>query len=154
MKTLRFACEQWLPLPPAAVFPFFADPFNLQAITPPWLDFRVVGSTDATVRLGTEIDYRLRLHGVPLRWKSRITEWDPPHGFTDEQLRGPYRRWVHRHRFAARDGGTHATDTVDYAVLGGALVARLFVARDVERIFAYRREQLAQRFAAAPQPQR
>jgi len=90
---------------------------------------------------GTRIDYRLRLHGVPLRWESRIEEWHPGRGFVDRQLRGPYRLWRHRHSFAARDGGTVVRDEVDYALpLGrlGELAHPLFVRRDLERIFAYR----------------
>ncbi|MFN3407661.1 MAG: SRPBCC family protein [Limisphaerales bacterium] len=153
MKIFTFECEQWLARPVEAVFPFFADARNLQAITPPWLDFQVLTPDPIEMRAGTLIDYKLRVHGVPLRWRTLIREWEPPHRFVDEQLRGPYRQWIHEHTFAARDGGTLARDVVRYAVPGGALVNRWFVRRDVERIFAFRRRELARRFGGHSGPQ-
>ncbi len=132
--------------PLAEVFPFFADARNLEALTPPWLRFEILSPGPVDMRVGALIDYRLRVHGVPLRWRSEITEWDPPHLFVDEQRRGPYRRWRHTHRFAADGDGTRVDDEVDYAVLGGPLVDRLFVRRDLDRIFAFRREALRDRF--------
>jgi ligand-binding SRPBCC domain-containing protein len=95
---------------------------------------------------GTVIDYKLRVHGVPLRWRTLIREWQPPHRFVDEQVRGPYRRWIHEHTFIEKDGGTLARDQVRYSVPGGALIHALFVRRDVERIFAFRRKTLAEFF--------
>lgn len=91
---------------------------------------------------GTIIDYRLRWHGIPLRWQSEITVWEPPHRFVDEQRRGPYRFWRHEHTFSESSGGTVVGDLVEYAVWGGPPVARLFVAPDLERIFSYRHERL------------
>ena len=91
---------------------------------------------------GALIDYRLRVRGIPMRWRTRIDVWDPPHRFVDEQLRGPYRLWVHEHTFENVDGGTLMRDRVRYAVWGGALVNWLVVRRDVEKIFAYRTKQL------------
>ncbi len=122
------------------VFAFFADAFNLERITPPWLRFRILTLPPIEMREGLLIDYALRLHGVPIGWQSEITSWLPPAGFVDEQRRGPYRRWVHAHTFEERAGGTLVRDRVDYAVPGGALVDRLFVRRDLERIFAFRHE--------------
>ena len=90
------------------------------------------------------IDYRLRVHGVPVRWRTEITAWEPPHRFVDDQLRGPYRWWHHEHLFEAVDGGTRAVDRVDYAPTGGRLANRLLVQRDLERIFAYRQRVLAE----------
>ena len=95
---------------------------------------------------GAEIEYRLKVRGFPLRWKSKITVWEPPHRFVDEQLRGPYRIWIHEHRFTDEAGGTLCEDHVQYAPLGGALINKLFVARDVQKIFAYRSERLQQIF--------
>jgi ligand-binding SRPBCC domain-containing protein len=98
------------------------------------------------MRVGPLIDYRIRLHGTPLRWRSEITTWEPPLRFTDEQRRGPYRLWIHQHLFRADGEGTIAEDKVEYAVLGGSLVKRFFVAPDLERIFAYRRQKLSEIF--------
>ena len=128
---------QWFPRRIEHVFGFFADARNLERITPPWLGFQILPPMPA-IEAGTKIDYRIRLHGLPLRWQSEITVWDPPHRFVDEQRRGPYRSWIHEHRFIARDGGTEVRDSVRYSVPGGRLVDRLFVRRDVRRIFEYR----------------
>ncbi len=141
--------EQWLPRPRAEVFPFFADAANLQAITPPWLDFRILTPGPIAMRPGALIDYRLKLRGFPIRWRTKITVWEPPFRFVDRQLKGPYRQWVHEHSFEEKDGGTLCRDRVDYAVPGGALVNRIFVQRDVETIFAYRRGQLERLFPPA-----
>ncbi len=125
------------------VFAFFSDPRNLEALTPPWLHFRVLDCSTPTIAEGTTIDYRLRVHGLPLRWRSVIRSWEPPFRFVDEQLVGPYRTWVHLHTFRETEDGVRVGDRVDYAVPGGALIDRLFVRRDLKRIFDYRRERLA-----------
>jgi len=140
-----------IPLPLEQVFDFFSDPHNLERITPPWLRFRVLGSTTESIQEGTELDYALRLHGVPIRWRSRISAWAPPYRFIDEQLRGPYKAWIHEHEFEDLGQETRMTDRVCYAVPGGSLVNRFFVRPDIERIFRYRAEQLlpALREAAA-----
>lgn len=143
---IEFTSELWLPRPRDEVFPFFAAAANLEAITPPWLSFRILQSTPPAMGQGALIDYRLRIRGIPVRWRSEITAWEPPVRFVDEQRKGPYRAWVHEHRFEERDGGTLVFDRVRYAVPGGRLVDRLFVRRDIEAIFAYRRQQLLDRF--------
>ena len=141
------AREQLLPRPPDEAFAFFADAFNLEAITPPWLGFRVITPGPIEMSAGTLIEYRLRLHGVPVRWLTRIEEWEPPRRFVDVQVRGPYRHWRHTHSFEpAEDGGTVMRDEVRYALpLGrlGSLAGTLFVRRDLERIFDYRRDAVA-----------
>ncbi|MBN1513991.1 MAG: SRPBCC family protein [Phycisphaerae bacterium] len=139
--------ELWLPRPRAEVFPFFANAFNLEMLTPPFLNFRVLTPGPIEMRAGARIDYRLRLHGLPLQWQSEITVWDPPRRFVDEQRRGPYRRWVHEHRFEDRQGGTQVFDSVHYDVYGGPLIERLLVRRDVQNIFAYRHRRLLEIFA-------
>jgi len=139
-----------LPLPPEEVFPFFADAGNLERITPPWLNFSIVTPLPMVMRPGALIDYRLRLHGIPIRWRTEIAEFDPPNGFVDQQLRGPYRLWHHTHRFRAVAGGTLATDEVRYGVPGywplERLVEALFVAPELRRIFDYRTRVICDHF--------
>ncbi len=149
MTIREFKSELWLPLPPAGLFPFFGDAANLDAITPPWLNFRILTLLPIVMREGSLIDYRLRVRGLPLRWRTRISAWQPPHRFVDEQLRGPYRLWIHEHTFDARNGGTLARDSVRYAVPFDALLHRWFVRPDIERIFQFRAAELKRRFAAA-----
>lgn len=146
MRLSTYSSKLWLPRPLSEVFPFFADAKNLQAITPPWLSFEVLTPDPVEMREGTKIDYRLRVRGLPIRWQSEITAWQPSHRFIDEQRRGPYRAWIHEHCFEQCDGGTTAIDNVQYAVWGGRLIEWLFVRRDVERIFEFRRQRLLEIF--------
>lgn len=128
------------------VFGFFAEPRNLARLTPPWLRFRVVGigdkpsDGDPPMCLGLRIHYRISPLGLPQRWTSEITYWDPPRGFVDEQIRGPYRRWRHQHMFVSVAEGTEIIDRVEYALPLGALgrLAHLFVKRQLDAIFDYR----------------
>jgi ligand-binding SRPBCC domain-containing protein len=145
--------EMFVAAPLAQVFAFFSDARNLERITPPWLSFRVVTPPPLDMRPGLHIEYRLRVHGFPLRWQSEIAAWEPPHRFVDVQRVGPYRRWRHEHAFREVDGGTWARDRVEYAAPGGWLAHRLFVDRDVRRIFEYRRGALEREFRKpAPAP--
>ena len=146
VRTHLFECKLWLPAPRETVFPFFADARNLEILTPPWLNFHILTPGEIPMRAGALIDYRLRIHGIPVRWRTEITAWNPPLGFEDEQRRGPYRLWRHTHSFLEKDGGTLCNDRVEYAVLGGALMDRLFVRRDVETIFNYRSVALKNHF--------
>jgi len=143
----RLTAAQWLPRPRDEVFAFFSDAFQLEAITPPLLRFQVLTPPPIVISAGTVIDYRLRVHGIPLRWQSRISVWEPPLRFVDEQVRGPYRCWRHEHTFEESAGGTLCRDVVDYAVVGGRWIEALFVRRDLLRIFAYRQAKLAEVFA-------
>ena len=149
MKVRQFLSELWLPRPRDEVFAFFSDARNLDSITPPWVRFRVVTPGPIAMKAGALIDYKLRVRGFPIRWRTKITEWEPPVRFVDEQLRGPYRLWIHEHEFEPRDGGTLVRDRVRYAVAFDLLVHDLFVRHDVARIFAYRTEQLLRRFGAS-----
>lgn len=145
-----FTRTQTIPRPRAEVFHFFEEARNLEAITPPFLKFRVVTPEPIAMGVGTLIDYRLSLFGVPFKWKTRIDEYVPNERFVDRQLRGPYKKWVHLHTFEdAPNGSTLMTDRVDYEVpLGplGAIARRLFVDRTVRRIFAHRTKVIAERF--------
>jgi len=139
----RLEREQLVPGSVPGVFRFFAEARNLERITPPWLGFEVVTPEPIQMGPGTLIDYRLRVRGVPVRWTSRIEEWETERAFADRQLRGPYRVWHHRHEFEACAGGTVVRDRVRYALpLGplGELARVAVVRRDLERIFDFRRE--------------
>ena len=151
MHVFTLSSRVWLPKPLREVFPFFADARNLEVLTPPWLRFEVLSKGPVAMAEGRRIDYRLRLRGVPVRWQSEITVWEPPKRFIDAQRRGPYRLWVHEHRFDERDGMTLAEDLVRYAVPGGWVADCLFVRRDVRRIFRYRRKKLRSLFGAVPE---
>lgn len=142
--------EQWLPRAIDEVFAFFSRPENLQVITPPWLDFRMVKTPEA---LGARslIRYRLRWHGIPVRWTTEISEWSPPDGFVDRGISGPYALWNHEHRFMQQNGGTTMSDRVTYALPFGGLgeiAHTLAVKRDVEKIFDFRAETMRQLFPA------
>lgn len=149
MRTHRLTSEIALAAPHDEVFAFFSDAANLGALTPEFLQFRVLSPTPIEMRRGARIDYRLTVHGVPLRWQSEITHWLPPWRFVDRQVRGPYRLWVHEHEFEERDGGTLCADRVTWAAEGDWLVGRWLVAPDLEQIFAHRRQALARRFGEA-----
>ena len=144
--------EQPLAAAPDDVFPFFADAFNLEQITPPWLGFGVVTARPIEMRAGTLIEYRLKLHGVPLRWRTTIAVWDPPRRFVDVQIAGPYRLWHHTHEFEPDgDGGTVMRDVVRYAMPFGPLgemARRALVERDLAAIFDYRHTAIRHRIGS------
>ena len=135
-----------------AAFAFFADAWNLERLTPPWLNFRIHTPRPIEMRVGAILDYRIRLHGLPIPWRTRIDVWEPGVRFVDRQVVGPYHWWRHEHRFEAVDGGTRVLDHVEY-VPRLAWVSRHWVRRDVERIFDYRRDALVRDLTAAAAPQ-
>jgi ligand-binding SRPBCC domain-containing protein len=145
--------SQRVELPIERAFEFYSDARNLETITPPWLGFELTRTPDV-LREGALIGYRLELHGVPVRWKTMIRAWEPPTGFVDVQLSGPYALWEHTHTFEP-DGedavliGDRVRYSLPFGPLG-ELAHPLFVRRDVERIFDYRREAVASRLASAP----
>lgn len=129
-----------VPLPRAAVFPFFASAENLAAITPPELGFRLVTPLPIDMREGTLLDYTIRIAGIRLLWRSAITLWDPPHAFVDTQAQGPYAHWAHLHRFTETDGETTIEDVVDYRLPFGILgrLGHPWVRRRLDHIFRFR----------------
>lgn len=145
----RLSCEVWLPAPREKVFGFFADATQLETLTPDWLNFSVLTQVPISMHEGSLIDYKLRVHGIPLRWRSRITRWEPPYQFADEQIHGPYREWHHTHTFLEERGGTTCRDEVNYSFFGGKLIHALFVKRDLEQIFAFRTQTLKRIFSAS-----
>jgi ligand-binding SRPBCC domain-containing protein len=142
----RLTSEVRVPAPIDRVFEFFSDATQLERLTPTWLKFSVVTPKPISMREGTLIDYKLRVHGMPLKWQSRITCWDPPFRFADEQLRGPYRRWHHGHTFEPDGDWTICRDEVDYNFWGGSIIHSLFVKRDLEKIFSFRTRVLQEVF--------
>jgi ligand-binding SRPBCC domain-containing protein len=145
--------SQLVPAPRAEVFAFFGDAWNLEAITPQFLRFRVTTPGPIPMAPGALIDYRLSLYGVGFRWRTRIEIWEPGVRFVDVQLSGPYRRWRHTHTFEDAPGGTRVLDRVEYELpLGplGHLAHAVFVRRALARIFDHRRARIAERFGAPP----
>jgi len=152
VRTYLLERSQRVAVPPETAFGFFADAVNLEPMTPPWLRFEVTTPGEISMGAGALLDYRLRLHGVPIRWRTRIVSWEPPRRFVDVQLKGPYALWEHTHEFAADGDGCVMTDRVRYAIpFGplGVLAQRLFVRRDLERIFDFRRDAFARLVAAS-----
>src|SRR5215212_11392348 len=146
MRIREFKSDLWLPRPLEEIFAFFSDAANLNALTPPWLNFRMVTASPIEMSVGTLIDYRLRIRGIPVSWRTRITVWEPPVRFADEQLRGPYTFWRHEHEFESKDDGTLVRDRVSYAVPFDFIAHGLVVKRDVQRVFTYRQEKLREIF--------
>jgi ligand-binding SRPBCC domain-containing protein len=142
MHISTFSTRQIVDASLVEVFGFFSDATNLERLTPPWLQFRILTPAPIAMSAGTLIDYRLRWRDVPLRWRTEIEVWEPFSRFVDRQIRGPYRLWRHEHLFEEHRGGTQVVDQVAYAAIGGRLAHRLIVDRDVETIFAYRRQAL------------
>ena len=144
MRVRSFEAEQWFPLKQQELFAFLSEAANLEAITPGFLNFQIVTPLPIVMAEGTLIDYKLRVRGIPVRWRSKITAWQPPTRFVDEQVRSPYRLWVHEHILEPRDGGTVMRDRVRYALWLDFLTARV-VGRDIKAIFKYRRDVLRAR---------
>lgn len=150
-----------IPRPRDEVFAFFSDVANLERITPSWLNFRILTPLPVEMKTGARMDYRIGLRGLPMTWKTLISSWCPPHSFVDEQIKGPYALWHHTHEFFAvpdprnpsGPGATRMVDTVRYRIpFGplGSLAHVLFVRRDLERIFAYRRQHIGQIMGIEP----
>lgn len=147
--------SQFVPLRPEEAFAFFADASNLETITPPWLRFRIVTPRPIGMQEKAIIDYRLTLHRLPLRWRTRINCWEPSRRFIDVQVRGPFRLWQHTHTFERVDNGTLIRDVVHYQLpLGplGRAAHHALVRRDLERIFDFRHEIVEHLLSEVGQP--
>jgi ligand-binding SRPBCC domain-containing protein len=133
-------CRLRVPKPRSEIFPFFSNARNLERLTPELLQFRILTEGEIKMQTGALIDYQIRIRGIPVRWRTRITAWEPPDRFEDTQLKGPYRQWIHEHAFVDEGDTTLMQDMVRYKVLGGRLVHALLVKRDVLKIFGYRKQ--------------
>jgi ligand-binding SRPBCC domain-containing protein len=134
--------EQFVARPLDEVFDFFSSAGNLELLTPSLMHFEIVTPEPIAMAPGTLIEYRLRVHGIPLHWISRIEEWEHGRRFVDRQVKGPYKLWHHTHDFEEMPGGTKVSDSVRYELpLGtlGELGGLPLVRRDLARIFDYRR---------------
>ena len=147
MRTLKKEIIIHKPL--SEVFEFFSKAENLNLITPPYLNFRIITPLPVEMKTGAIINYMIKLKGIQMRWTSKITEWNPPYKFTDTQIRGPYKVWVHEHYFADQDGKTIVTDKVTYKSRGfifEPVIEKLFVSNNLKHIFDYREKKLKEIF--------
>jgi ligand-binding SRPBCC domain-containing protein len=138
-----------LPVDVEQVFRFFSNASNLERITPPELHFHIITEEPIDIREGTLIGYRLRIWGIPFRWRTRIANWDPPNQFIDEQVKGPYKQWIHVHRFTDRNGTTTIRDEVFYQLPFWPLgeIAYPLVSSQLRRIFSYRNRSISDTFS-------
>lgn len=151
-RVYRLEQEQFIPRGRDEVFAFFSDATNLQQLTPGFLRFSILTPGSTPIQTGTNIDYRLRILGVPCRWRSRIEDFDAPHHFVDVQVKGPYQYWHHRHEFRSVERGTVMVDRVEYSLpwsILGTIAHAVFVRRMLARIFDFRRQRVAEIFAAS-----
>lgn len=153
MKLYTLRREQLLPRSLDEVFSFFERPENLEAITPPWLNFKMITPTPVHMKQGSIFDYTLRVRGVSVHWASIITAYDPPHSFVDQQIRGPYEYWYHTHKFFETDEGTRIVEEVRYIMpygLAGRLAHALMIGPDLQEIFDYREVAVEKLFLTCP----
>ena len=152
MNDLILRASQTIPRPRDDVFAFFAEAQNLERITPPELRFRFRTPLPIEMREGARIEFALSLHGIPFRWRTLITRWEPPLLFEDTQTAGPYAKWVHLHRFDETADGTRIEDEVRYRLPFEPLgrLALPVVRRQLDRIFAFRQRTVLQLLAATP----
>ena len=141
--------EMIIPRSQEETFAFFSDARNLDILTPRWVGFKILTPTPIEMRAGALIEYQIRIHGIPIRWRTEITEWEAPHRFVDLQLKGPYEWWHHEHRFESCKDGTRMIDEVEFRAPLHWISHPLMVKRDVRRIFDYRAQALERRFGGA-----
>lgn len=151
MATFHLHARQFVAHPLDEVFAFFSEAQNLGEITPPWLRFQII-SDDFDMRTGLLLDYKISMRGIPMKWRTEITEWAPPFRFADRQLRGPYSLWLHTHLFRAEGDWTWVEDHVEYASIGGALANSLFLKPQLRQIFGYRQQVIGERFGNVTKP--
>ena len=142
--------EQLIPCPVDEVFPFFSDVNNLEKITPPWLNFKIVNNSSQKISMGSIFNFKLKVHGIPIQWKTEIVEWEENRKFVDVQRIGPYLKWHHSHFFESLNGETRMIDQIAYQIPGGIIGKKLFlkwVKKDLESIFLFRRQKITEYFS-------
>ena len=140
---------QFIPHPINRVFGFFSKPENLEKITPNTLHFKILADLPIDMKVDQEIDYKIRIRGIPMRWRSKILSYDPPNSFIDEQIKGPYALWHHTHNFIEKDGGTYIHDIVKYKIpygFIGRFLNKVWISKDLNSIFSYRKHEIAKFF--------
>ncbi|MFK7765879.1 MAG: SRPBCC family protein [Mariniblastus sp.] len=142
----RLQAEMFVGLPREQVFNFFADARELERITPEWLNFAILTPLPVEMRQGLLLNYRIKLHHIPIHWTTEICVWEPSVRFVDQQIKGPYKRWYHEHTFEEVEGGTLVRDEVHYIPRGGSLIHRWMVRPDLEKIFKFRQDTLQEIF--------
>ncbi|SVD37587.1 uncharacterized protein METZ01_LOCUS390441 [marine metagenome] len=147
MKEFLLETQQLISKPREEVFEFFSNAENLEFLTPDFLNFNILTKLPIKMQEGTEIEYKLKLYGVPIKWKSLITSWNPFESFVDEQIKGPYAKWVHTHIFESIGRTCLVKDRVNYKVLGDSLTNKIFVSSNLRTIFQYRTNRLMEYFA-------
>ncbi len=131
------------------IFPFFEKPENLGEITPTWINFKINGNKKMKMQENAEFNYTIKMYGIPIRWKTLITKYEPPYLFVDVQKKGPYKKWIHHHHFEEKGGKTIMIDKVEYDLYGGPikkLINKLFIERSVKKIFQFRKEVIKKKF--------
>jgi ligand-binding SRPBCC domain-containing protein len=149
MKSHYLVTTTIIDKPIGEMFDFFSKAENLNKITPPELSFNILTPLPFEMKKGTLIDYKIKLNGIPMKWKTKISVWEPPFRFIDEQLKGPYVKWIHEHRFESLGNKTRMTDTIEYLSPGWILepvINKLFVENKVKAIFNYRETKLKELF--------
>jgi len=149
MKTFFFEKEIYIDLAVPEVFDFFSRAENLEKVTPRQLQFQILTPLPIDMKAGSIIDYKLKVHHIPVSWQTEISEWNPPHRFTDIQVKGPYRKWIHQHIFEKSGNGTRMKDLLEYAIPGGflsSIINQVLVRKDIESIFIYREKRYREIF--------
>ena len=143
MKTFELTKKQLINSSMENVFNFFSKPENLKTITPEKLSFNILTPTPINMGNGTVIDYTIKLFGIPIHWRTLITNYNPPYEFVDEQIKGPYNFWHHTHKFKQVDGGVEISDRVIYSIpmgIIGRVLHFIWIKRDLEKIFSHRKK--------------
>jgi len=141
--------QQKIGKPLADLFPFFEKPENLSLLTPKWLSFKIKSKEPLSMKEGARFEYTIKLFGIPMHWETLITKYEPPFQFVDEQLKGPYKVWIHTHSFIENNEQVLMTDEVKYDLYGGFLkgiINHFFIKHSIKQIFRFRKAAITEFF--------